>query len=229
VLRRSAEIPGAVALLALANWWMYDEGLTLLMAELRAAAMPVALVLEHGKDPLSVSRIMHGTVAVLRAGITMLMLRCDPSALGLLANGALAAAYGTRTSIRHLYPVSGGGGRNNKARESALWPDGMALHYRDLLYDAVAASPGDPCWVCSCPVCGGKRLDRLDMAPLDEVRAHNSASLLGIRAAMAGVPAASRPQWWARRCRDAELAHAAVDAGPVALTCPKSLIWWQQV
>ena len=81
----------------------------------------------------------------------MLMLRCDSSALGLLANGALAAAYGTRTSIRHLYPSQGGGG-NSKARESALWPAGMALHYRDLLYNAVSASPADPCWVCSCPV-----------------------------------------------------------------------------
>lgn len=228
VLQRSAQIPGAIALLALANWWMHGEGLTLLLPELRAADLPVALVLEHPKDPLSVDRILRGTVAVLRAGITTLMLRCDPSALGLLANGALAAAYGTRTSIRHLYPVSGGGG-NTKARESALWPAGMALHYRDLLFDAVSASPTDPCWVCSCPVCGGQRLDRLDMAPLDEIRAHNSASLLDIRADMVGISPASRPQWWARRCRDAQLAHAAADAGPVALACPRSLIWWQQV
>ena len=228
VLQRSAQIPGAVALLALANWWMYGQGLKLLLPELQAAGMPVALVLEHPKDPLSVDRILRGTVDVLRAGITMLMLRCDPSALGLLANGALAAAYGTRSSIRHLYPVSSGGG-NSKARESALWPAGMALHYRDLLYDAVSASPADPCWVCSCPVCAGQRLDRLDMAPLDEVRAHNSASLLDIRADMAAIPPASRPQWWARRCRDAQLAHAAAGAGPVALTCPRSLIGWQQV
>ena len=228
VLQRSAQIPGAAALLALANWWMYDEGLALLLAELRAADLPVALVLEHRDDPLSVSRILRGTVAVLRAGVTMLMLRCDVGALGLLAHSALAAAYGTRSSIRHLYPVSPGGGGNTKARESALWPAGMALHYRDLLYNAVSASPHDPCWVCSCPVCGGQRLDRLDMAPLEEVRQHNTASLLDIRAEMAAVPRAGRPQWWARRCRDAELAHAAADAGPVALTCPRSLIWWQQ-
>ena len=108
---------------------------------------------------------------------------------GLLAHSALAAAYGTRSSIRHLYPVSPGGGGNTKARESALWPAGMALHYRDLLYNAVSASPHDPCWVCSCPVCGGQRLDRLDMAPLEEVRQHNTASLLDIRAEMAAVPA----------------------------------------
>ena len=48
---------GRASLLALANWWMYDEGLALLLAELRAADLPVALVLEHRDDPLSVSRI----------------------------------------------------------------------------------------------------------------------------------------------------------------------------
>jgi hypothetical protein len=228
VLRRSAEIPGAVALLALANWWMYDEGLRLLLAELRDADVPVALVLEHRGDPLGVLRILKGVIAILRARVTMLMLRCDPSAIGLIAHGALAAAYGSRTSIRHLYPVTGGGG-NSKARESALWPAGMALHYRDFLYDAVSASPDDPRWICLCGLCQGRRLDWLGMAPVEEVRQHNSAALLDVRAELAGVPSADRPSWWVRRCRDAELAHAAVDAGPVALICPKSLTWWQLI
>jgi hypothetical protein len=229
VLRRSAEIPGAVALLALANWWLYGDGLRLLRAELRDRRMPVALVLEHRDDPLSVLRILQGLVALLRDGVTMVVLRCDPGAAGLIAHGALAAAYGTRSSLRHLYPVSDGGGGNSNARESAFWPAGMALHYRDLLYDAVSASPQDPCWECSCQVCEGKRLDRLGMAPVEEIRQHNSASLLDLSAELAGVPAAGRPRWWARRCRDAQLAHAVAGAGPVALTCPKSLAWWQQI
>lgn len=230
VLQRSAEIPGAVALLALANWWMYDEGLRLLQAELCDTDVPLALVLEHRGDPLGVHRILQGVVALLRAGVTMIMLRCDVSALGLIAHGALAAAYGSRTSIRHLYPVeNGGGGGNGNARESAFWPTGTALHYRDLLYDAVAASPYYPGWECWCRVCGGKRLDRLGVSLIEEVRQHNSASLLDLRAELAGTSSANRPQWWTNRCRDGELAHLAVDAGPVALACPKSLIWWQRV
>ena len=146
VLRRSAEIPGAVALLALANWWMNGEGLRLLQEELREADLPVALVLEHRDDPLGVFRILQGVMSLLRAGVTMLMLRCDVSAIGLIAHGAVTAAYGSRTSLRHLYPVSNGGGGNNNARESAFWPTGTALHYRDLLYDAVTASPASPGW-----------------------------------------------------------------------------------
>jgi hypothetical protein len=158
----------------------------------------------------------------------MLVLRCDVSALGLIAHGALTAAYGSRTSIRHLYPVSNGGG-GGSGRESAFWPGGTALHYRDLLYDAVSASPHDPCWECWCRVCDGKRLDRLSISPIEEVRQHNSASILDLRAQLADISSANRSQWRTRRCRDAEVAHAAVDAGPVALACPKSLIWWQQV
>lgn len=229
VLQRSAEIPGAVALLALAEWWMHGEGLQLLLAELRGTQQPVALVLEHRDDPLGVHRILRGVLALLRAGVTLIMLRCDVSALGLIANGALTAAYGSRTGIRHLYPISNGGGGNGAANESVLWPAGMALHYRDLVHDAAAASPHSPWWECPCSVCNGQRLDRLSIGTLEEVRQHNSASLLDLRDELAAIPSADHPSWWNDRCREAELAHAAVDAGPVALTCPKSLIWWQRV
>jgi hypothetical protein len=226
VVQRSAAIPDAVALLALANWWMYDDGLKLLLQELRDTHVPVALVLEHRGDPLGVARVFNGVVALLRTGITLLMLRCDVSALGLIAHGALAAAYGSRTSIRHLYPTNGGGGGNNKTRESAFWPAGTALHYRDLLYDAVTASPGDPRWECWCSICAGARLDRLDMAPIEEVRQHNSSCLLDLRGEMADLPISSRTRWWTQRCRDAVLAHA---GGNVGLQCPKALTLWQQV
>ncbi len=208
---------------------MSGEGLDLLHDELRRTDVPVALVLEHRDDPLGVYRILEGVVSLLRAGVTMLMLRCDVSALGLIAHGALTAAYGSRTSLRHLYPVSNGGGGNNNARESAFWPAGTALHYRDLLYDAVSADPRSPWWKCPCLVCNGKRLDRLSTSPPEEVRQHSSACLLDLRAELADVSSVDRPRWWTRVCRDGELAHNAVDAGPVALACPKSLRWWQRI
>jgi hypothetical protein len=230
VLQRSEQIPDAAALLALANWWMYEDGLRLLFQELRGTEVPIALVLEHRNDPLSVGRILRGVVDLLRAGVTLMMLRCDVSALGLVANGALAAAYGSKSSIRHLYPVTdNGGGGNNKASESALWPAGTALHYRDLLYDVVTASPNDPRWQCHCGICVGARLDRLGMASTEEVRQHNSASLLDLRGEMVGLSVSGRQQWWAQRCRHAELAHTAVSSKHVALPCPKALSLWRQM
>lgn len=230
VLRRSTEIPNAVALLALGNWWLYDEGLRLLINELRRATVPIALVLEHRDDPLGVKRILQGVVDLLRSGVTMIALRCDVSALGLMAYGAMSAAYGSRTSVRHLYPVTnGGGGGNGNSRESAFWPAGTALHYRDLLYDAVTADPYRSYWECWCRICGGNRIDRLGVSLIEEVRQHNSASLLDAREELAALSADRRQQWWSRRCRDAQHVHGSVDAGPVALGCPKSLIWWQQI
>lgn len=230
VLKRSAAIQGGVALLALANWWMSGEGLRLLEAELRGMRMPVALVLEHSKDPLGVNRILQGVIRLLSIGVPLLMLRCDVSALGLLAHGALAAAYGSKSSIRHLYPVpkDGSGGGSGAARESAFWAAGTALHYRDLLYDAVTASPHDPHWICSCRICAGGRLDRIGISSIEEVRQHNSASLLDLRTELVGLSSeAERRQWWTRRCRDAQLAHATADQ--VTLTCPSALIWWQGI
>jgi hypothetical protein len=231
VLRNSKAIPGAVALLALANWWMYDTGLRLLIQELRDVEVPIALVLEHRDDPLAVARILRGVLAIMDGGVTTIMLRCDVSALGLIARGALAAAYGSKTSIRHLYPTSdkGGGGGGGSPRESALWPAGTALHYRDLLYDAVTASPADPRWECDCNICGGARLDRLGMAPVIEVRQHNSASLLDLRDEMAVLSTPGRRNWWAQRCRESGFAHAAVSAGHVVLQCPKALGVWRTV
>ena len=167
VLQNSEAIDGAVALLALANWWMYDAGLRLLIQELRDTDVPVALVLEHRGDPLAVARIIHGVLAILDVGITMMMLRCDVSSLGLIARGALAAAYGSKTRIKNS-PTSGngGGGGGGNPKESVLWPAGTALHYRDLLY-AGHRELDNPCWECACGICAGTRLDRLAMASVE--------------------------------------------------------------
>ena len=228
VLQRSAQIPGAVALLALANWWMYGEGLKLLLPELQAAGMPVALVLEHRKDPLSVDRILRGTVAVLRAGITMLMLRCDLSALGLLANGALAAAYGTRTSIRHLYPVSrrrGGTARPASRRcGQPGWP------CTTVTCSTTPSPPARPIPAGCAPArcAGDSAWTGSTWRPWTRSGAQQREPA-GHPRRDGRYPARRPPQWWARRCRDAQLAHAAAGAGPVALACPRSLIGWQQV
>lgn len=229
ILIRSAAIPDAVALLALANWWLHGPGLRLLLGELVETPVPIALVVEHRDDPLGVRRVLAGVLEVLRAGTMVLPLRCDVSAVGLLAHGALAAAYGSRTSLRHLYPsIAGGGGPR---RESAFWPAGMALHYTDLLYDAVTASPRDPGWRCYCPACDGSRLDRFaaDRAS-QEIRRHNTASLLRLRHSLMARPSGTaRTRLWSTWCAEATAAHALVSAGPVVVTTPKALENWQLV
>lgn len=228
VLRNSMAIPGAIAPLALANWWLYGVGLRLLLAELAGTPTPIAVIIEHGADPFSARRLLDGLLAVVRTGIRVIPLRCDVSSVGLLAHGAWAAGYGSTTALRHLYPVREGGG-GSAGKESAFWPAGLALHYRDLLHDAVMASPTDPRWACDCHVCGGGRLDRLATAAIYEVRRHNLACLLDLRHQIATLPrGADRIRVWSSWCRDGEQTHAAVSIGPVTLTPPKSLRHWQQ-
>jgi hypothetical protein len=230
VLRNSAAVPGAIAPLALANWWLYGPGLRLLLAELDDVPIPIAVIIEHAADPFSARRILLGLLAVIRTGIPVIPLRCDVSSVGLLAHGAWAAGYGSTTALRHLYPVRDGGGGGSAGKESAFWPAGLALHYRDLLHDAVMASPTDARWTCACQICAGARLDRLATAGIYEVRRHNLACLLDLRHRIAALPVpADRVRAWSAWCRDGGHAHDAVNTGPVALTTPKALMHWQQV
>lgn len=230
VLRNSAAIPGAIAPLALANWWLYGEGLRFLLADLAGYTVPIALILEHVKDPLGVRRILEGVLAVIHTGIPVIPLRSDSSSIGLLAHGALAAGYGSTTALRHLYPVTNSRGGPLKSRESAFWPAGMAHHYQDTLYDAVAASPQDPRWLCSCTVCGGGRVDRLATTSVDEIRRHNLACLLDLRHQIASLPTGSaRVRAWSSWCRQGVQAHASVNTGAVALGAPDALYNWQKV
>ncbi|MGW5716089.1 hypothetical protein ACWEVP_07975 [Amycolatopsis sp. NPDC003865] len=226
VLQRSSMIPGAVALLALANWWLYDEGLKLLLAALDETPMPIAIVIEHRSDPLGVRRVLDGLLTVIRTGLQVIPMRCDLSALGLLAHGALAAAFGSVSALRHLYPqISSGGRGGGPRRESALWPAGLAFHNVDLLHDAVAASPSSSRWKCGCTICRGARLDRLAATSCFEVRQHNLASAIDLRNQLVALPSRpSRTSAWAAWCREAELAHTAASS----LTLPPALRHWQR-
>lgn len=229
VLERSAAIPGAIAPLALANWWLYGTGLQLLLAELRGVNVPIAVIMEHKDDPLGVRRIFNGLLTVIRTGIPVIPLRCDVNSVGLLAHGALAAAFGSRTALRHLYPIAkGGGGR--PAKKSAFWPAGLALHYCDKLYDAVLASPTDLRWLCDCTICDGARIDRLATTGVEDVRHHNFACLLDLRRRITRLPSpAERIRAWTSWARRGVEAHYAVNSGTVELSAPKALQHWQNV
>jgi hypothetical protein len=156
-------------------------------------------------------------------------LRCDISALGLMAHGAVATAFSSQTSLRHLYPIRDGGGPRGPRPESAVWPAGVALHYSDLLHDAVAASPADPRWRCNCPVCKGNRLDRLSTALTGENRAHNTASVLQLRTGLTAQVPTSRPALWRTWARTSQREHESVSTEAVTLDTPKAILNWTQV
>ncbi|WP_125618250.1 hypothetical protein [Actinomadura sp. WAC 06369] len=227
LVRHAGDIENGLILLPLTDQWLYGTGLRTLLTALEGATAPVAIILEHQNDPMGVRRIFSGVLSLLRSGIKLLALRCDVSALGLLAHGAVAAAFGNTSSLRHLYPVKDGGGGFGQRREAALWPAGLALHHTDKIYDSVAAAPEDDRWRCTCRVCQGRRLDRLDHALPEEIRRHNIAALLDARRAIMAHPAGrARRNAWRNMCGTAVRHHLELSAGPVALNVPRALQHW---
>lgn len=153
-----------------AGWWLDPaRGLPNLLDRVHDAGVPVALVLEHRDDPYGVRRTLRGVLALLQIGVPVLQLRCDVSGLGLLCHGAHAAAIGTSTSRRHLYPRSTSGGGGRPASVATLVRDCLSFVTVERIAFAVAADPDNSLWTaCVCPSCKGRTLDTIAQAPEHE-------------------------------------------------------------
>jgi hypothetical protein len=156
VLSRTRELAGgAIALLALHRSWLNSDGdLPWLVDHVTAAQVPIAVVLEHPKDPLGVRYVLEGLVALLAAPVDVLLLRCEVSAVGALCFGATAAAVGATATLRHL-PGGGARGGSNGAGPSALLRPCLAYKRLSRIQLAVANDPDDPLWECRCGTCYG--------------------------------------------------------------------------
>ncbi|MER7278975.1 hypothetical protein ABT369_31510 [Dactylosporangium sp. NPDC000244] len=208
ILHRTMAIPDAVAVLPLHPAWLRGRlHLNVLTGHLRAAAVPVALVLEARADPFALDGCVPGLLAVLGCGVPVLLLRCDLSSLGALCHGAVAAAVGTVAALRHLAPREADGVRP----PSTIFRPTMSYRRISAIQRAKRTRPDPRLWSCDCPVCAGRDLDW--MAGLGdrerEVPAfeHAAAVLFTLRDELLGegrpLPRAARR--WAERCADAAL------------------------
>lgn len=231
VLSQTATLgPGVVATLPLHASWL-QKNRKQLTAAINEAAVPVALILEDRDDPLAVKATLVGLVALLRGvQVPVLLLSCDVSALGALAFGAHAAAVGTRTGLRHLYPATAGGPPRDDM-ESALIRDCLAFRKVGRIAQAVAADPEDPMWVCWCQFCMGRRMDWLLTASQLQIRGHSIELLLDLRDHLVqGAAGTSREQSWKAQCASAQFRHEAIQASGVFWGEPPPAIRrWQEV
>ncbi|MEU7528052.1 hypothetical protein AB0A74_20145 [Saccharothrix sp. NPDC042600] len=165
VLYRVHEEPqGTVALLALHHSWTDPKhGQPTLKQHALAAGVPLALVLEHPKDPMQVRRSVHGLVDLLDAAPSTMLLRSDASAVGSLCYGAIAAAVGTRTGLRHLYPLGRRGGR--KASIAVFVRSTMSYITLAKLDRAYQMDPDNDLWRCGCDVCADADLSWVGSSP----------------------------------------------------------------
>lgn len=129
--------------------------------QIEIAGLPVALMLEHRDDPFSVRKTLQGLVEVLDARVPVGLLRCDISAVGALAHGAVVAAVGVRTSLRHIYPLQTKGGGGRPASIAAIVPRGLLYKQLDRIREAVVADDDQTHWRCPCTFCADRSLDWL--------------------------------------------------------------------
>jgi hypothetical protein len=205
----------AVAPLALHLSWLNTKNgrLAMLTDHILATGVPIAIALEHPKDPLSPRYAVNGLISLLAQPIQVIMLRCDVSAIGALCFGSLSAAVGSSTGLRHIYPLPkpGSSGFGNPAHIAAIVRGCLAYVWFDKIDQAVQADRDNQVWWCECRVCGGQTLDWLASSPAPETVAylHSLEMLYQIRNDLLGraTSMADRKQSWIAQCDSAMFQH----------------------
>lgn len=218
VLHRAADLAAAwpggdvVAMLAMHPRWLHPSGgLDRLLHHVAAVGVPIAVALEHPKDPLGVGATLHGMLALLAVGVPVIGLRGDVSGLGLLAHGAWAAAVGTRTRLRHLYPMARpGGGPPRTPSVATVVRELLAYVTVAKIAAAVQRNPDDSLWQpCSCRACRARQLDWIARAPDEATQqraafAHALETLFDLRDDLLGRPhRGDRQVSWQQHCSNA--------------------------
>jgi hypothetical protein len=199
VLSQGAAIDRALVALPLAGQWLSMDA-QVLVAEINRFGVPVAVMFEHAGDPLGREVAVRGFVQLLdETKVPILSLRGDTSGIGALALGGAAAAIGTTTGLRHIFPVKSGGRPATRA-PSAFVPSAMCYRKLDTINHAIANSEFDTNFLCTCDICAGSRLDGLTEKT---VVAHSLASQRMLARRVLEDPATALAAW-VERCRHAD-------------------------
>ncbi|NTW39835.1 MAG: hypothetical protein HGA44_08075, partial [Cellulomonadaceae bacterium] len=154
-----------IAALPINYLWLKNHA-TQLREAINRGGVPVALMVEHKRDPMGGQAVVRGLVHVLGAEQPVLALRCDASAIPAVPYGASGGAIGTLSGLRHLYPLpTGTGGRPPNARISVWVPRLMAYISVEKVADLVQHPDIAHYFVCECTVCNGQTLDRITTDP----------------------------------------------------------------
>lgn len=239
VLDRAARLgPDVVATLALSPWWFEPgAGLEFLLDEVERAGVPVAIALEHQRDPLGVQRTLHGLVRLLGVGVPVIQLRCDVSGLGLLCHGAWAAAVGTHSNLRHFSPRTKNGFSPRTATTATVVKECLAFIDVARIARAVQADPDDSLWrPCECPTCGYRTLDWLSTLTDEDAQqraafGHALQMLFDLRDELIARSAcpADRQASWRAHCDNAIVRFAGVNDGGAHWSTPPFLRCWRSL
>ena len=184
---------------------------------------PVAIMLEHKRDPFDADDVATAMSHLAQhATPGAMLLRSDTSALGAISHGAVVGAVGTRSGLRHIYPIPD---KRAPVPEQLAYvvPDLLGYYGHVRVARALLQQPRLATWRCPCWFCSGRDLTWIAGQPeILRFRAgaqHSVAALaeLGRRlhddsVASGGVVA------WDRMCAAAQEQHGLVAA-------PRSAGW----
>ena len=221
-----------------ADWLKDQQDREVLLHEVSFARVPVAVALEHSADPLGVQQVLRGLLALLATDVPVLLLRSDVSAIGALCHGAHAAAIGTTTALRHIYPLpkpgAGGGGR--RAGVAVFVPHCLSYLGADKVAGAVQRTPDlSHLWACGCTACGGRAMDHFatttEPARTDLAFRHSIELLHQLRDEFFAphLTDADRTLAWHERCEAAAAHHAEIAVELFGWRPPPFLNAWRKV
>ncbi len=208
-----------IAVLPLSARW-FEHSVDGLAEEIEHHRVPVAVAIEHSKDPFGARYVARGFLRLLAVSVPVLLLRSDVSAVGALAHGCHAAAIGTTTRLRHVPPCTGHGAVVGFPSLTAFVPPLLGHHPLD------AVSRLAPYWRCDCHECAGSPLTDLARAPRPEVSAFRhslSAQLTLWTSLRAG---GSPVEGWQDRCGRALAVHRRLATAQPGWYPPAGLHSW---
>lgn len=173
--------------------------------------IPVIYLFGSTGDPLASKKAVEGLLYLLDSAVPSALMRTDQAAIGALAGNAVFGAMGTSTSLRHIYPPRNGGGFSPSPFPSALLPQGLSFHRIDTLGRAIALSPDELHWICSCERDQGARLDSI----VDATHAftHSLLSLTDVaRHVLSGGDRDKSLASWGALCRNAQFVHIDIES-----------------
>jgi hypothetical protein len=193
-----------LVVLPLESWWL-TEGRAWLTYEVLAAGRPVALVLLHPYNGLDASGAVAGLLEFVSSlgSLPVVLLRCDVSAIGAVAQGAFAGFIGWSAATRHG-PLP----RRQPVRDSdvdmspAVFVPALHDYFKASRLPAFARSGRRDVLRCDEPACNGGGLLRIARdsevnlaAARAHARRHNVASAEQVAryVLMAREP---RDAWW---------------------------------
>jgi hypothetical protein len=228
-----------LVVLPVENWWL-REGLSVLTEEVRAAGRPVAIVLLHRYNGLDAIGAIAGLLTFIAAvgPLPVVLLRCDISAIGAVAYGALAGYVGWSATTRHG-PLPMRRREDSEADEDrdespAVFVAALHDYFKASKLPAFARGRRLDVLRCDDPVCAGNSL--LRVAQLSEVNLqnarmqayhHNVASTEQI-ARRALFADDSRDAWW-EACKAGANLSASMAENGIILPAPRWLRQWLEL